>query len=154
MDLVSIVIVTSGREEYLKKCLKSIDLQNIKNFKVEIIIVNDDINKKLNFKEYSGFTNFDLKGSSNYAFILVLKSPDKILFNKILKNLSKNKIEFRVGTAGGGNQLRQPFLKKFNNFSKKNYINVEHIHQFGIYIGNFPSLSTKIIKKICDIVNS
>ena len=33
MDLVSIVIVTSGREEYLKSCLKSIDLQNIKNFK-------------------------------------------------------------------------------------------------------------------------
>ncbi len=127
----------------LKRLDKNIEKRNY-NFNFFL----DNLDKK------KFFTNFDLKGSSNYAFILVLKSPDKILFSKILKNLSKNKIEFRVGTAGGGNQLRQPFLKKFNNFSKKNYINVEHIHQFGIYIGNFPSLSTKIIKKICDIVNS
>tara|TARA_X000000950_G_scaffold280800_1_gene376194 strand:+ start:7804 stop:8973 length:1170 start_codon:yes stop_codon:yes gene_type:complete len=127
----------------LKRLDKNIEKRNY-NFNFFL----DNLDKK------KFFTNFDLKGSSNYAFILVLKSPNKILFNKILKNLSKNKIEFRVGTAGGGNQLRQPFLKKFNNFSKKNYINVEHIHQFGIYIGNFPSLSTKIIKKICDIVNS
>ena len=127
----------------LKRLDKNIEKRNY-NFNFFL----DNLDKK------KFFTNFDLKGSSNYAFILVLKSPDKIMFSKILKNLSKNKIEFRVGTAGGGNQLRQPFLKKFNNFSKKNYINVEHIHQFGIYIGNFPSLSTKIIKKICDIVNS
>ena len=127
----------------LKRLDKNIEKRNY-NFNFFL----DNLDKK------KFFTNFDLKGSSNYAFILVLKSPNKILFNKILKNLSKNKIEFRVGTAGGGNQLRQPFLKKFNNFSKKNYINVEHIHQFGIYIGNFPSLSSKIIKKICDIVNS
>lgn len=74
MDLVSIVIVTSGREEYLKSCLKSIDLQNIKNFKVEIIIVNDDINKKLNFKEYSGFTNFDLNILNNETKKFMIKS--------------------------------------------------------------------------------
>ena len=127
----------------LKRLDKNIEKRNY-NFNFFL----DNLDKK------KFFTNFDLKGSSNYAFILVLKSPNKILFNKILKNLSKNKIEFRVGTAGGGNQLRQPFLKKFNNFSKKNYINVEHIHQYGIYIGNFPSLSSKIIKKICNIVNS
>ena len=31
-----------------------------------------------------------------------------------LENLmKKNKIEFRRGNAGGGNQLRQPYLKKF-----------------------------------------
>ena len=27
--------------------------------------------------------------------------------------LKKNKIEFRRGNAGGGNQLRQPYLQKF-----------------------------------------
>ena len=30
---------------------------------------------------------------------------------KILENLDKENIEYRMGSAGGGNQLRQPYLK-------------------------------------------
>ena len=30
-----------------------------------------------------------------------------------MKRLSHNNIEFRRGSAGGGNQLRQPYLKIF-----------------------------------------
>ena len=37
----------------------------------------------------------------------------------------KNKIEFRRGNAGGGNQLRQPYLRKFTkNLNFKNYCNL------------------------------
>ena len=69
--------------------------------------------------------------------------------------MMKNKIEFRRGNAGGGNQLRQPYLKKYKKkYNLKNFPNVEHVHFFGYYIGNFPSLEKKKIKKICKILNS
>ena len=75
--------------------------------------------------------------------------------NKLEKILNKNKIEFRRGNAGGGNQLRQPYLKKyFRRINIKNFKEVDHIHFFGYYIGNYPSLKTKKIKKICSILNS
>ena len=69
--------------------------------------------------------------------------------------LKKNNIEFRRGNAGGGNQLRQPYLK---NFTKKlklnNFQEVDHIHFFSCYIGNYPSLNLLKVKKICSILNS
>ena len=69
--------------------------------------------------------------------------------------MKKNNIEFRRGNAGGGNQLRQPYLKKFtNNLNLKNYPVVEHIHSYGYYIGNFPDLKKNKILKICKILNS
>ena len=44
----------------------------------------------------------------------------------IVKTLIKNKIEFRRGNAGGGNQLRQPYLKKYvKNINPKKFKNVE-----------------------------
>ena len=100
------------------------------------------------------FTDFDLDGSSNYAFNLVLKKKNKIFFNKICKALDENGIEFRRGSAGGGNQLRQPYLNKLfdKNYAKK-FINTEHIHFYGLYIGNFPDLEKKDIIKITNIIN-
>jgi len=108
--------------------------------------------EKLNSKKF--FTEFKMIGSSNYAFNLILKNKDSILFKKICKNLLKNNIEFRVGSAGGGNQLRQPYLKK--NFDKnyyKSFPNTDHIHFFGMYIGNYPDLNKIDIDKICKIIN-
>ena len=32
--------------------------------------------------------------------------------------------------------------------------NVDHVHFFGYYIGNYPSLERKKIKKLCNIINS
>ena len=66
----------------------------------------------------------------------------------------KNNIEFRRGNAGGGNQLRQPYIKKYvkiKNFF--NFKNVEHVHFFGYYIGNFPNLSKIKIQIIIKILN-
>jgi CDP-6-deoxy-D-xylo-4-hexulose-3-dehydrase len=101
------------------------------------------------------YTEFDLKGSSNYAFNLVLKNKDRNLMSRLIKKLKDNKIEFRVGSAGGGNQLRQPYLKKFiKNISLSNFKNTEHIHFYAMYIGNYPSLSKKNISKIVKVINS
>jgi len=99
-------------------------------------------------------TDFDLKGNSNYAFPLILKKKSIILRDNLERIMKKNGIEFRRGNAGGGNQLRQPYLKKYvKNIKLKNFPNVEHVHFFGYYIGNYPILKKEKIKKICKILN-
>ena len=50
-------------------------------------------------------------GSSNYAFPIILNTKNLKKRNYFEKVLTKNNIEFRRGNAGGGNQLRQPYLK-------------------------------------------
>ncbi len=109
----------------------------------------------LEYIDYTKFKNdFDIKGSCNYAFPLILKQKSFTLRNRLEKHLEKNKIEFRRGNAGGGNQLRQPYLQKFTkNINLKNFPNVEHIHHFGYYIGNYPSLTKKRIIQLCNIIN-
>jgi CDP-6-deoxy-D-xylo-4-hexulose-3-dehydrase len=109
--------------------------------------------QKLDPEKY--FINFDVKGSSNYAFPIILKNKNINKRDKFEKYLLKNNIEFRRGNAGGGNQLRQPYIKQFikvQNFSK--FKNVEHVHFFGYYIGNYPDLSKKKIVQIVNILNS
>jgi len=88
------------------------------------------------------FTDFQIDGVSNYAFPLILKKKNFQLRDKLEKLLSSYKIEFRRGNAGGGNQLRQPYLKNYiKKINFKEYPNVEHVHSFGYYIGNYPELS-------------
>jgi len=100
-------------------------------------------------------TDFDTKGCSNYALPLILKEGSYKVREKLEKILKKNNIEFRRGNAGGGNQIRQPYLKPYiSNINFKNFKNVDHIHFFGYYIGNYPSLKKEKIIKICKIVNS
>jgi len=128
--------------------LKSLDKNNKirnKNFKFFL--------KNLNSFYYK--TNFILSGVSNYAFPLILNKASFKNRDKLELVLKKNKIEFRRGNAGGGNQLRQPYLKKIikkNNL--KNFKETDHVHFFGYYIGNYPSLRIEKIKKICSILNS
>ena len=88
----------------------------------------------LEYIDYTKFKNdFDIKGSCNYAFPLILKQKSFTLRNRLEKHLEKNKIEFRRGNAGGGNQLRQPYLQKFTkNINLKNFPNVEHSTSFWI----------------------
>ena len=109
--------------------------------------------KKIDPKKY--YTDYDLEGNSNYAFPIILKTKNFNSRNKFEEILKKNKIEFRRGNAGGGNQIRQPYLKNFTkNLKMKNFKNVETVHHFGYYIGNFPDLNSKKISKICNILNS
>lgn len=105
-------------------------------------------------KEYY-FTDFLLEGNSNYAFPLILNKKNfnnRDLLERVMK---KNKIEFRRGNAGGGNQLRQPYLKNFiNGINFKSFSQVDHVHFFGYYIGNYPTLDHKKIIELCKILNN
>jgi CDP-6-deoxy-D-xylo-4-hexulose-3-dehydrase len=99
------------------------------------------------------FTDFEREGSCNYAFTLVLREPDQKLWDRIETTLRGRKIEFRRGTSGGGNQLRQPFMRKLMPDEYKKYPKVNHIHFFGAYIGNYPELETRRIKALCELLN-
>jgi CDP-4-dehydro-6-deoxyglucose reductase, E1 len=108
---------------------------------------------QLDSKKYR--TDFKLEGSSNYAFNLILKRPDNDFVERLMSVMSKSGIEYRRGSAGGGNQTRQPYIKKMlPENSYLNYPETEHIHFFGFYIGNFPDLKDKDIDDICNILNS
>ena len=100
------------------------------------------------------FTDFEREGSCNYAFTLVLREPDQALWNRIEKTLRERKIEFRRGTSGGGNQLRQPFMRKLMPDEYKKYPKVDHVHFFGAYIGNYPELETSRVRALCELLNS
>ena len=129
--------------------LKRLDRNNkirIKNLSYFL----ENLDEKIYYKE------FDLSGSCNYALPLILKKKSIFLRNKLESVLIKNKIEFRRGGAGGGNQLRQPYLKKYfkKSLKKNKFKNVEHMHNYGYYIGNNPQLNIIKIKKICKLLNS
>ena len=130
--------------------LKTLDKNNkIRDKNLKIFL--DNLNNKY-FR-----TEYNLVGNSNYAFPLVLK--EKNFYNRKLleKTMLTNHIEFRRGNVGGGNQLRQPYL---SDFVKKNKINLndfkeaDHIHFFGYYIGNYPTLKKTKIIKLCKILNN
>jgi len=109
--------------------------------------------KLLNKKKYRA--DFDCTGSCNYAFPVILRKADFKQRNIFENKLIKHGIEFRRGNAGGGNQLRQPYLKSYlKHVNLSNFKEVDHIHFFGYYIGNYPSLNFKKIKKLTDILNS
>lgn len=100
-------------------------------------------------------TDFKLEGSSNYAFNLILNEPDNVLVESLMKKMRSAEIEFRRGSAGGGNQLRQPYLRGIIPFDHhKLFPNTEHVHFYGFYIGNFPELTIAEIDQICDVINS
>ncbi len=100
-------------------------------------------------------TDFELEGSCNYAFNLVIKNPDPAFRDKVEQALTLAKVEFRRGSAGGGNQLRQPYLKEtMPEKEYERYPEVDHIHFYGYYIGNYPDLEEKKIIMLCNMLNS
>jgi CDP-6-deoxy-D-xylo-4-hexulose-3-dehydrase len=72
-----------------------------------------------------------------------------------MDKMRESGLEFRRGSAGGGNQTRQPYLKEIvPKDHYKNFPETEHIHFYGFYIGNFPDLIDEEIDDICRILNS
>ena len=68
--------------------------------------------------------------------------------------MDANSIEYRIGSAGGGNQLRQPYLKSLNyKFNLKTFKNTEHMHFYSLYIGNYPGLKHEKIINLCKLIN-
>jgi CDP-6-deoxy-D-xylo-4-hexulose-3-dehydrase len=91
-------------------------------------------------------TKFKIEGSSNYAFTLVLRKPDMKMRDKVEYTLSKAGIEFRRGLSGGGNQLRQPYLRSQAGIPNPETMPItDHMHHFAWYIGNYPELDLEKI---------
>ncbi|MDD4565844.1 MAG: DegT/DnrJ/EryC1/StrS aminotransferase family protein [Eubacteriales bacterium] len=100
------------------------------------------------------FTDFKLDGSINYAFILLVRNGDDELYQRVVKMFREENVEFRRGTAGGGNLARQPFLKKAcPGVDAKKLTNAEYIHQYGMYLGNYPTLEKEKINMLCRKLN-
>ena len=128
--------------------LTKLDSNNEKRKENLLIFLN-------NLDKNKYFTKFNIEGSCNYALTLVIRKPNFELCNKVMSTLYDLKVEFRRGTSGGGNQLRQPYLKKLMGETEyKKYPNAEHIHFFGFYIGNYAELEKDKIYKLCNCLNS
>lgn len=100
-------------------------------------------------------TDFDQEGSCNYAFNLVLANKDDGFSARLQERLRAEKIEFRRGSAGGGNQMRQPYLRGIVADGEwDGYPQVEHVHFYGFYLGNFPELPAEKVIALCALLNS
>tara|TARA_B100000029_G_C17544650_1_gene948009 strand:- start:280 stop:1455 length:1176 start_codon:yes stop_codon:yes gene_type:complete len=99
------------------------------------------------------FTDYLLEGNSSFALPLILKEKDKELFNRVCSALEEAKVEYRIGTAGGGNQARQPYLEKYPHKIIGDLSVSNHIHDYGLYVGNHTDLKIKQIKTLCEILN-
>jgi CDP-4-dehydro-6-deoxyglucose reductase, E1 len=131
-------------------------LSQIEHLDSSIEIRRSNFNKFLKNLDPTIFqVDFELQGNSNYAFILVLNQPNLILRNKVEFELRVNGIEFRRGLSGGGNQLRQPYLKKSGIYPRPESLpNVDHVHHFAWYIGNYPSLSENFYIDFNNAINA
>jgi CDP-6-deoxy-D-xylo-4-hexulose-3-dehydrase len=98
-------------------------------------------------------TEFKTEGSSNYAFTLILNKADITRRNLVESRLSEAGIEFRRGLSGGGNQLRQPYLRKMNGMPSPESVPLaDHIHHYAWYIGNYPELSLDQIDQLGSVL--
>ena len=99
-------------------------------------------------------TNFVTEGSSNFSLPLILRNKDPELYEKVRQTLEENNVEYRLGTAGGGNQSRQPYLEKFKGKYRVHRLHLlDHVHGYGLYIGNHTEVNRDQIEQLCDILN-
>ena len=84
---------------------------------------------------------------------MVLKDKDSELFRRACDVLESELVEYRIGTAGGGNQARQPYLEKYDYKISGNLEVADHIHDYGLYVGNHPELSSRQIINLCEKLN-
>jgi len=127
--------------------LKRLDENNAKRRRNFEIFLNH-----LDAEKYR--TDFDLEGSCNYAFNLVIKKPDPAFRSRLEQAMRDGGVEFRRGSSGGGNQMRQPYLKGIvPDREWENYPEMEHVHFYAYYIGNYPDLDKGRIVELCDLLN-
>lgn len=129
--------------------LKRLDTNNLKrteNFKTFL--------ENLDSKKYH--TDYRVEGSVNYAFTLLMNDKDDAFRMRLEQKLRSERIEFRRGMSGGGNQVRQPYLKDFYrlDLDPTKFPNADRVHFYGYYIGNYPSLEKEKIQALCKILNT
>ena len=121
--------------------LDSNNKKRIENFKYFI--------DRLDSEKY--YTDFEMDGQCNYAFIVIMKEADFDRRYEIENILKQNGIEFRRGLSGGGNQLRQPYFRN-SDVNLDEFPCIEHIHHFSWYIGNYPTLEIEKINNLIELL--
>ena len=105
-------------------------------------------------------TSFNTEGNSNFALPLVMQGStrDRLHINddysSVCDVLDLNGVEYRLGTAGGGNQARQPYLKKFPHKISGVLAQANYIHENALYIGNHVDLTKEQIIELCKKLNN
>lgn len=103
------------------------------------------------------WTDYKFEGSVNYAFPVVLKKADDALRDRLTAAMDAAGIEHRRGNAGGGNQLRQPYLAGIappKTDIPRLFPVIDHIHFYGFYVGNYPTLESDRVRWLCDVLNA
>ena len=120
---------------------------NIQKRQENLNIWLTNLNNVLYYREY------DVVGSSNYALPLILRKGN-LEMNKVCRILEEERVEYRLGTAGGGNQARQPYLERYDHKIVGSLEVSDYIHDFGLYIGNHPELTEEQILNLCRRLNN
>ena len=106
------------------------------------------------------YTEFDVEGNSNFALPLIMKKGYEDRFNinddfsGVRDILDLSGVEYRLGTAGGGNQALQPYLKKYEYRIEGDLTNVNYVHSNSLYIGNHTDLNDEQIINLCKRLNN
>ena len=124
--------------------------------------LDDNINKRVNNLDIwlknldpnKFMTNFITQGNSNFALPLILQWSNTRALKNICDLLEKEKVEYRLGTAGGGNQAMQPYLAKYNYKINEKLPVADYIHFQSLYIGNHPELTDQQIINLCKKLNN
>ena len=96
-------------------------------------------------------TDFDLKGNSSFALPLIIKAGNMV---QVCKILEQEKVEYRLGTMGGGSQSRQPYVLESDHRVVGNLEVANYIHDNSLYIGNHPDLTAVQIINLCKRLNN
>lgn len=113
-----------------------------------------------NLDNHKFYTEFDVEGNSNFALPLIMKRGYEDRFNNnddfsgVIDILDLSGVEYRLGTAGGGNQSLQPYLKKYEYRIEADLTNVNYVHSNSLYIGNHTDLNDEQIINLCKRLNN
>ena len=136
--------------EQLKRLDYNIEIRR-NNFKTWI----ENLNPNMYYVDY------DLEGNSNFALPLIMQESfkDRLHINddysSVCDILELNKVEYRLGTIGGGSQIYQPYILNSNSFKTFTPLtNSDIIHKNSLYIGNHPELTEEQIIELCKKLNN
>ncbi len=105
------------------------------------------------------FTEFDVEGNSSFALPLIVRSEYKDRFHinddfdSVCDRLDLRGVEYRLGTAGGGNQAIQPYLDNFPFKVVGDLDSVNYVHNNSLYIGNHIDLTDEQIINLAKLLN-
>jgi CDP-6-deoxy-D-xylo-4-hexulose-3-dehydrase len=97
---------------------------------------------------------FNLQGNSSFALPLIFQFSHSSKLKDVCKLLEQEKVEYRLGTAGGGNQASQPYLEKFEYRISRSLPTINYVHSNSLYIGNHTDLTDEQIINLCKKLNN